>query len=804
MPKSTLSIKLQDSLIYNKLIEKLVNEEDGVEANVVKTINDAGDYAINKLKTVIINMPEFTLHDEEHIFNVLFIMEKLIPQDTLEHLSIPELMLLILTAFFHDIGMAPEEKYLRSWKGEDVDSESEFIKTEYNKYQRFRISNVKKVEEIQKLHEENKHAIATVLEDYLITEYIRMTHAERTREIIASDWNGKILYKDTDLTAQFAEICFSHNEDAMHLLDIDGFELCDHDTYVCIPFIAVVLRLADIIDFDPKRTPSILFSHLAVRHPVSIDEWKKHQAINAWSISPDKLIFSAQCKHPAIEATIRNFCDLIDNELKNCNLILSSINNPYNNNDTKHYKIDLPKQVDRSRIRAIKDIYTGEPIYKYQNTKFTLNKNQIIDLLMGTELYGKPEVALRELIQNSIDACLVREKLSKVWGEEYTPQIKVSFYSKDNGDYLEIYDNGIGMDQHIIDNYYSNVGSSFYKSREFYELMSDADVQYKPISRFGIGILSCFMVSDSLEVDTKRVIGKYRYTDPLKVIVEGYDSIFYIKQGSRKEPGTTTVLQLRKVHPWQRMSDKEFKKCVKTIVQYPPFEIEISSDNQIETYNANGFLQLSPNILKSYLWKSDDNIEEINIDISDKEFGFTGSAIVGILVKNGQPVEKIEVAVKEVEVDGEKYDMAMDIHYESCQIKKTSQSIGVDDEGNITESVSSSTILKAKSSFSIHGIEFPKNIFPDYYSTYNSKTVLLWPFPVLMVLDLGGDGDLNLNSARTEIIFDNKWIEFEERLFYTVCMQIAKKIGVKRWNKLKQVFIKQTIKQELIEVINKI
>lgn len=431
-----------------------------------------------------------------------------------------------------------------------------------------------------------------------------------------------------------------------------------------------------------------------------------------------------------------------------------------------------------------------------------LNKNQIIDLLMGTELYGKPEVALRELIQNSIDACLVRERLSKVWGEEYTPQIQVSFYSKDNVDYLEIYDNGIGMDQYIIDNFYSNVGSSFYKSREFYELMSDANIHYKPISRFGIGILSCFMVSDSLEVDTKRVIGKYKYAEPLKVIVEGYDSIFYIKQGERQEPGTTTVLQLRKVHPWKRMSNNEFKKFVKTVVKYPPFEIEICSNNQIEKHDASKFLQLSPASLKTYTWKSDDNIEEIIINISDSEYGFTGAAIVGFLVKNGHPVDKIEVAIKEVEVEGKKYDMAMNIRYSDGEIIKSSQSIGIDDEGNISESTSRSTILKSKSSFSIHGIEFPKNLFPDYFES--SKSVLRWPFPILMVLDLGGNGDLNLNSARTEIIFDSKWIEFEERLLRIVCIQLAEKMGIKRWSILKQIIIKQTKKQELVAVINDI
>ena len=40
---------------------------------------------------------------------------------------------------------------------------------------------------------------------------------------------------------------------------METFRVCGQDEYLCIPFVATVLRLADIIDFDPKRTPSVLF-----------------------------------------------------------------------------------------------------------------------------------------------------------------------------------------------------------------------------------------------------------------------------------------------------------------------------------------------------------------------------------------------------------------------------------------------------------------------------------------------------------------------------------------------------------------
>jgi len=103
------------------------------------------------------------------------------------------------------------------------------------------------------------------------------------------------------------------------------------------------------------------------------------------------------------------------------------------------------------------------------------------------------------LLQNSIDACLLRQKLSELWGIEYTPKVKVSLYTKNNVDYLQVSDNGVGMNQHIIDNYYTNIGCSYYSSREFSDLMVSFKSSFTPISRFGIGILSCFMVCDSME-----------------------------------------------------------------------------------------------------------------------------------------------------------------------------------------------------------------------------------------------------------------------------------------------------------------
>lgn len=432
------------------------------------------------------------------------------------------------------------------------------------------------------------------------------------------------------------------------------------------------------------------------------------------------------------------------------------------------YKIPLPPQVDRRKIQAKKDIISGKPIYRYHDTKFSLSKKQIIDLLMGTKLYGKPEVALRELLQNSIDACLLRKKLSELWKIEYTPKVKVSLYTKNNVDYLRVSDNGIGMNQHIIDNYYTNVGCSYYSSREFNELMVSFESSFTPISRFGIGILSCFMVCDSMEVTTRRIREKFECDEALHISIEGYESLFVISDSDRKEPGTDTILTLRSVHPWNRMNEDEFIQCVKSSVPNPAVQVEIKTNKKSEVYTSEYFDALGIEPLLDYSWKNTKNIRKIDIDLTCEEYGFKGRGCIGILTENGLPVEQLEILSKDVEIDGEVYTVSSNIKYENNYITEISTNISVDENGQICSNSSWSERFRSKSALSIHGIEIPYNLFPDYFNKV-SKAVIKIPFPFSFRLDVGANSDLNLNSARDQIIYDEKWLIFEENLYRVIC-----------------------------------
>ena len=798
--KDEFLLRLQKSAIYAALKTKC----EGKDTDVIALVDKAVSYAFQRTKTIIKHMGEFTLHDGDHLFRVLNLMEKLLPEQTIKNLSAPELMLLVLSAFFHDIGMAPDEKQVLTWRkvwdeGPEIEPEEE---NSFNEFKRFYSARPEQQEIIERLINQGKNTNADTIKAYLVTEFIRQTHADRAREIIEKDWNGKILFRDADLTVEFAQICYSHNEDALTLLDLEKNYLCAENTFACLPLVGVILRLADILDFDAKRTPAILYSHLYVRNPVSLKEWNKHRAVEAWEISTDLIQFNAKCNHPAIEASIHQFCDLIDHELSVCNNVVSTLNE-FNKSKSREIAVKFPFKVSREKITTKKNIH-NLPLYIYRDTQFNLSKRQVIDLLMGTKLYGNPEVALRELLQNSIDACLLRQAQEKKWGNPYNPEIFVKYYTEDKDIILEIDDNGTGMDQYIIDNYYSKIGSSFYKSTDFYNLKSESNADFTPTSRFGIGILSCFMVADTLIVDTKRVYAQHKSSDALNITVEGQESIFWIREGKRELPGTTTKLILRKArNPWEKMTEEAFIKSVENVIPNPPFKINIQTSSHQKVRDENSFKEVTATSLKDYSWNENENIRVIEIPLDNKEKGIIGSALVAILESHNKPVENLELSSIDITVEGESYTLKKKLWVSTNSINQESNSITVNDDGGISEDSSMRDLAKSKSRLSLHGIEVPTSLFPESWRQKENQVKISFPFPLILVVDICGNRDLDLNSPRTEIIISEKWFDFEEELSFIICSEIKNVVTPEYWTELEKI-LKQSKNENFIRALTKV
>lgn len=66
------------------------------------------------------------------------------------------------------------------------------------------------------------------------------------------------------------------------------------------------------------------------------------------------------------------------------------------------------------------------------------------------------------------------------------------------------------------------------------------------------------------------------------------------------------------------------------------------------------------------------------------------------------------------------------------------------------------------------------------------------------MVDICGNHDLDLNSARTEIIMSEKWMDFEEKITSLICKKLSELVGEKYWKELKVILL-QNNKNEILK-----
>src|SRR5262249_45471930 len=126
----------------------------------------------------------------------------------------------------------------------------------------------------------------------------------------------------------------SHDKSIEHLRGSN--ELVTNGVYGAdLRFCAIVLRLADILDFDNTRSPESVYKHLGLarrdepRKERSDVEWLKHLC-SAGVRFPDargkgyELDFVAGPDNPAVEHDVRQFLSVIKQELSYCEALLPS------------------------------------------------------------------------------------------------------------------------------------------------------------------------------------------------------------------------------------------------------------------------------------------------------------------------------------------------------------------------------------------------------------------------------------------------------------------------------------------------
>lgn len=124
---------------------------------------------------------------------------------------------------------------------------------------------------------------------------------------------------------------------------------------------------------------------------------------------------------------------------------------------------------------------------------FQVNLGGVLEVL-SNHLYSSERVFIRELLQNACDAIVARQLKSSDWKEG---AIHLELITQaDQAPLLVIEDNGIGLNEAEVRQFLSSIGAS--TKRDYF---THSREQF--IGQFGIGLLSCFMVSDQITLITK-------------------------------------------------------------------------------------------------------------------------------------------------------------------------------------------------------------------------------------------------------------------------------------------------------------
>ena len=458
--------KLKKNPLYKELMRREVpNDFDYI---IDKTYNFSKPFLDESRK----NFDTYTAHDISHSERVLDIMSYLCA-NVITKLTSTEILFLIIVSLLHDVGM--------------------YVSDEEEK-------EIFKIDEVRKAYEEKLHQYKTSMDreanvvearKYAIQEHVRSLHGARVHDVVLNDIEYSSILKspsveEVNFAAEVCLVCRSHSENIDWInqnLDEGAFV----GEKVNLKYIALLLRIADYFDLDPRRAHRRLFYTKNLGR-VSYKEWKKNlQITNDKKFDEEnrQFFFNFSCDEFEVICDLEMLFESMEKELK------SSIKES-KKFASEHYHIDAVDEIkitNRSRkIRAF-------------DSALSVDYFAVTRLFMGETLYGDKKLGLREIIQNSLDACMLKKQImSSTSAAQVSPYLpKITIILDKSNETVSIFDNGIGMTNSVLKDYFFAVGKSYYRSPEF----EKQGYEFYPNGTFGIGFLASFMLADKVRIKTK-------------------------------------------------------------------------------------------------------------------------------------------------------------------------------------------------------------------------------------------------------------------------------------------------------------
>lgn len=524
-----------EKLRANTMMRAAVDSSLGIVADVLQ---------VSKLPF----FPDYTDHGIQHLTALLGIAEKLIAARSRDVFTPEDTAVLILSVLLHDLALHLSEAGFKSL----LHSQKDLGASKSNDWEGawLEFLSVARHWDDRKLAELfgaddfgvpralvrdpfDHYDNLTESDRKLIGEFIRQHHAQLAYQFGVLGFPGKDgrLVQFGSFVPELQElagiVARSHGfplRDSVQLLKEKQFNILEQENVHPV-FLMGILRVADFLELGRDRAPLVAFAYKEFKSPVSEREWRSNQAFRriSWgNPDPESIHIPAKPTDVCSFLELKRWLAAIQSELDTTWAVLGEVYGAH----PKFSRFGLEIRRVRSNILDDSQEFAKSATFVPKHVELGVAGADILKLFIEP-LYGEhPEIGIRELMQNAVDA--VRERWEY---EKNHPGCSSPGFEVGEGDVaiwlddpdekgvalLTVRDNGIGMTDDIIINYFLKAGASFRRSiswkKEFEsEAGSDHKTQIKSrvlrSGRFGIGVLAAFLLGDEIEVSTRHITDK--------------------------------------------------------------------------------------------------------------------------------------------------------------------------------------------------------------------------------------------------------------------------------------------------------
>ena len=482
-----------------------------------------------------ITAPNYSVHDATHSHNIISYIEQLLGEEQIRMLSPTDTWMILSAAYSHDIGMYLSYKNMKEiWDSESftdflaarLDSSNKEIRDNANLF--IRSGSLERKTTLEAFFEYGGNefdmmGIFRLSEEMrmLLTEYRRGYHGAASEEILekgltaeeitGNDIKYGIQNRLHRLVAKCSWLHTKSVEEVLHILPktTDGYRF----DYAHPRFVAMLLRMGDLLDVDNDRFHSSVLETLSKVSKLSLAHKLKHACTSHILVTPERI---------EVASDLKNLTDNKQIETEDILETFKCTNDWYNwiEDELKNWRLEGDSFLPEGFFVKVPRLTKRDIIFENKTTQkndieeeFRIDYKRAFQIIGEKTFYSQTMPFIRELLQNAFDAVKfqlihrdddekvpsdpaqwvayttdnlneMNVELSVIKFYERAQKYKVAFVFKDSGE-------GLSEDAYKR---LQSVGERTSRKKDKAKMLG----WLRSTGEFGIGVHSAFAFSDSI------------------------------------------------------------------------------------------------------------------------------------------------------------------------------------------------------------------------------------------------------------------------------------------------------------------